>query len=101
MDREGYSIIDIEGKVQLDEQEGKLYGLKLKEHYEGIHQSCKILKINPLLSLDVMVEATIALLQKNRYQQDLYIRPLVYKSAQIIKLRRGSQSFETVSEDKE
>jgi branched-chain amino acid aminotransferase len=64
----------------------QMYALKLREHYERIEQSCRILKITLPISVNEMVEVTKELLKKNDYKQDVYIRPLAYKSAPVIKV---------------
>jgi len=65
----------------------QLYILKGPEHYERMLQSCRILKIQLSETLDEMMQATIDILQKTGYQEDVYIRPLAYKADPIIKVK--------------
>jgi branched-chain amino acid aminotransferase len=63
-----------------NEAESKMYILKLKEHYQRLLYSCRMLQIKPAMSLQEMMEATVKLVKSNNYRQDVYIRPLAYKS---------------------
>lgn len=67
-------------------EEDELYVLKMKEHYERMVNSCRILKIDPGLSAGEMGRITLELLRANSYRQDVYIRPLAFKSGRRIKL---------------
>ncbi|KAF0134187.1 MAG: branched-chain amino acid aminotransferase [Candidatus Saganbacteria bacterium] len=64
----------------------QLYILKLTEHYERLIQSCKIVRINLKYSLEEMCKTTLELAKRNDYQEDVYIRPLAYKSEEKIGL---------------
>ncbi len=65
----------------------RLYALKLREHYVRMHNSCRILKIKLPHSVDELCEITLKLLAMNGYQQDVYIRPLAFKSTCAIGVR--------------
>lgn len=69
-----------------NEKEEQMYVLKLREHYERMIKSCRILKIHVQETLEDMMEATLEMLRKCAYRSDVYIRPLAYKSAPIIKV---------------
>ncbi len=62
------------------EQE-QLFILKLEEHYVRLMNSCKILQITLKPSVQELCALTVELAKKNGYRQDLYIRPLAYKSS--------------------
>lgn len=64
-----------------------MFVLKLREHYERIHRSCRILRINPGLSVDAMCDVTLELLRMNDFKEDVYIRPVAYKASQVIGLK--------------
>lgn len=64
----------------------QMYVLKLKEHYQRLLKSCKAMHIKVDPSLDDLVNITIELVKKNGYQQDVYIRPVAYKSEEKIGL---------------
>lgn len=64
----------------------QMYILKLKEHYMRMVNSCKILKIELKYSLDELCKITKDLVKKNEYKEDVYIRPIAYKSQEVIGL---------------
>jgi len=64
----------------------QMYILKLKEHYQRLIRSCSAMHIKVDPSLDDLVSITIELVKKNGYQQDVYIRPVAYKSEEKIGL---------------
>ena len=60
--------------------EEQLLVFRLKEHYERMQQSARILSLAPVYTVTEQVEATLELLRRENYRQDAYIRPLLYKS---------------------
>lgn len=64
----------------------QMYILKLKEHYERLLMSCKILKININKSINELSSLTLELAKRNAYKEDVYIRPIAYKSQEVIGL---------------
>src|SRR3989339_734219 len=69
-----------------NEDQQQMYVLKLVEHYMRLIKSCEAIHIKLNLSLAELVGVTIDLVKKNGYKQDLYIRPLAYKSEEKIGL---------------
>lgn len=67
------------------EQE-QLYLLKLREHFERMTNSWNVLRMRPKESVDDLCHITLELVRKHGYRQDVYVRPLTYKSARTIKL---------------
>ena len=53
---------------------------RLDEHYERLLRGAKILRMNLPYSVKELSEITVDLVKSNGYKQDLYIRPLAYKS---------------------
>ena len=70
-----------------NEAHGELYLFKLREHVRRIRQSAKIMRLGVSLSEDEMVEVIADLAQRNGYREDVYVRPIVYKSSEQIGLR--------------
>lgn len=70
-----------------NEQEGQLYVFRLKEHYERMHRSARILRIDLPYSVDELCEMTLELLRREGHRSDAYIRPLAYKEDEIIGVR--------------
>lgn len=62
-------------------EKSQMYILKLREHYERLERSAKLgLKTNLKYSLSELENFTVELARKNDYHEDIYIRPIYYKS---------------------
>lgn len=64
----------------------ELYILKGREHYERFLRSARILKIQVPYDVDGLMAWTKKMLAANQFQQDVYIRPLAFKGAAMIKV---------------
>src|SRR3989344_5954897 len=68
-------------------EKNQLFILKLKEHYERLARSTNLgLKSEMKYSVDELCAATVELAKKNGYKEDIYIRPIYYKSQEKIGL---------------
>ncbi len=67
--------------------EGQLYALHLREHYERLLRSCKVLKLDVPHTAPELVEITLDLLRRCGYREDCYLRPLAFKSSELIGVR--------------
>jgi branched-chain amino acid aminotransferase len=67
--------------------EEQLYALELIAHYERIHRSARVLMMEVRQSPQELAEITVELLRRDGLREDAYIRPLVYKSSEIIGVR--------------
>jgi len=65
----------------------QLYVFRLQEHFERMHRSARILRIDLDYSVDELCDITLDLLRREGYRQDTYIRPLAYKSEKVIGVR--------------
>jgi len=83
-----YGTAIFEGiRAYWNEEQGQLYGLKLRAHYERLHQSARVMLMDPGLSVDELVGLTVELLRRNGYREDAYVRPTLYKSTEAIGVR--------------
>jgi branched-chain amino acid aminotransferase len=83
-----YGTATFEGiRAYWNEEQEQLYGLRLREHYERMLQSAKILLMKPRYSAADLVDITVDLLRRNGYRQDTYVRPTMYKSSEVIGVR--------------
>jgi branched-chain amino acid aminotransferase len=64
----------------------QMFILKLREHYERLQRSALAVKINLKYPLEKLIEITIELCRQNAYKEDIYIRPIAYKSEEKIGL---------------
>lgn len=68
-------------------EEEQLYGLHFKEHYARLHRSCRIMRIKLQYSVDELVQITLNVLRKCGYREDSYVRPVAFKSSELIGVR--------------
>ncbi len=66
------------------EEERDLLVFRMREHYERLIDSCRILRIRPRYNVDELCEITVELLARNNDEQDVYLRPIYYKSSATI-----------------
>jgi branched-chain amino acid aminotransferase len=60
--------------------DGTMYIFKLREHYERMLRGCKMLWIDVPYSVDELCDITREVVERSGFQEDLYIRPLAFKS---------------------
>jgi branched-chain amino acid aminotransferase len=65
----------------------QLFALLMKPHFARLRQSAKILQIELAYSEEEMIDATVEILRRNGYREDVYVRPLAFKSAEEIGVR--------------
>jgi branched-chain amino acid aminotransferase len=70
-----------------NEEEEQLYLFRLEEHFERMHRSCRILRIDLSYSVEALCEITMELLRQEGYRQDTYVRPLAYKAEEVVGVR--------------
>ncbi len=70
-----------------NEDKDELYLFRVKEHYERLYRSCKMINIDLRYSLDQLEEMTLDLVKSCGYKEDIYVRPLAYKSGDLVGLR--------------
>ncbi len=64
----------------------QLYVFRLREHFERMTDSTKILRIELPGDVDALCDITVELLRRNEFRTDVYVRPLAYKAARSIKV---------------
>ena len=64
-----------------DDDEEQLLLFRVREHFERMHQSGRILRIGIDYSVDELVEICINVLRAGKFREDVYVRPLAFKSA--------------------
>ena len=67
-----------------NEEAGKVYIFRMREHYERMMRGCRVLKINLPYTVGDLVGITTRLLERCGYRTDVYIRPLAFKGAQMV-----------------
>jgi branched-chain amino acid aminotransferase len=64
----------------------RLYVFRLREHFERMTRSCRIVRIDLPGDAAELSEIVLELLRRNAFRSDVYIRPLAYKAARIVKV---------------
>jgi len=72
----------IRGYWNGDDEE--MYLFRPREHFVRLIQNASLLKMGLPYDADVLCELTAELVRRNGYREDVYIRPLVYKTARQI-----------------
>lgn len=70
-----------------NEKDKQLYLFRLKEHYQRMLDGCKVLKISLPYSLDELCRITVELVDKCAFKEDIYVRPVAYKSSEALGVR--------------
>lgn len=70
-----------------NEEDQQVYLFRAREHYERLARSCKALQITLPYTTDQLVEISTELVRRNGQREDVYLRPVAYKDAEIIGVR--------------
>lgn len=68
-------------------QKKQMYLFRLKEHYRRLLDGCQVLNIELPHTIDELCQITVELIEKCRFEEDTYIRPLAYKSSESLGVR--------------
>jgi len=83
-----YGTATFEGiRAYWNEEQGKLFGLKIREHADRLRQSARILMMEDVPSSDELVNLITEVVRRNGFREDVYIRPCIYKSTPAIGVR--------------
>jgi branched-chain amino acid aminotransferase len=83
-----------------NQEHGVVNIFRLREHYERLLRGCRLLMLDIPYSLEELCNITVELVERNRHQQDIYIRPLAYKSAELVanlKLQELASDFTLIT----
>lgn len=65
----------------------ELYLLQLREHFERLTSNAKILMMEMPHSVDELIDITTDLCARNRFEIDIYVRPVMFKCAEDVGVR--------------
>jgi branched-chain amino acid aminotransferase len=68
-------------------QQEQIYLFRLKEHYTRLLNGCKVLRMELPYTVDDFCQITVELVKKSGIKEDLYVRPLAYKSSEALGVR--------------
>ena len=63
---------------------GCVYIFRLREHYDRLLKGCRLLMLDIPYTVDDLCNITVELVERSSFSEDVYIRPLAYKSAERI-----------------
>ena len=67
--------------------EEQLFALELVPHYQRIRASARLLMMEVRQSPEELTAITVELLRRNALREDVYLRPIIYKSSETIGVR--------------
>ena len=70
-----------------NDDSGELYLFRVRDHVERLRQSAKIMRLELHASDDELVDQIQELAARSGFREDVYIRPLVYKSSELLGVR--------------
>jgi branched-chain amino acid aminotransferase len=70
-----------------NDEDQQLYLFRCREHYERLLNSCKLLKIDLPYTEDQLCDITVELVRRSGYREDVYLRPLAFKSSEALGVR--------------
>jgi branched-chain amino acid aminotransferase len=70
-----------------NEEDGQVYLFRIKEHYARLRKSCRIMRIDFPYSDEELYSVTTKLVEMSGFREDVYIRPLAYKSSEVLGVR--------------
>jgi branched-chain amino acid aminotransferase len=82
-----YGTTVFEGIHAYLQEDGSTALLFVREHYERLLRNARLLRASVPESADALVQITLDLLRRNAHGGDVYVRPLVYKSAASIRVQ--------------
>ena len=63
-----------------NEQDQQIYLFRIREHFERLLRSCKVLQISLPYTVDQLIDICIELVRRNDHRGDIYIKPIAYKA---------------------
>jgi branched-chain amino acid aminotransferase len=67
-----------------NEEQEQIFLFRMRDHYERLKRSARILRIDISETVDELCAITTELVSRSGYSEDVYVRPLAYKSALVI-----------------
>lgn len=70
-----------------NEEHQQVYVFRMKEHYDRLRRSCRIMQIDFPYTNEELYSITTRLVEMSELHEDVYIRPLAYKSSEVLGVR--------------
>ena len=83
-----YGTATFEGiRGNWNEEDQQLYLFRVRDHFRRLLRSCRILTIDLPLKEEEMEALAVRLVEMSGYREDVYLRPIAYKSSEVIGVR--------------
>ncbi len=80
-----YGTAVFEGiRAYWNEEKEQLFALKVPEHVARIRNSCKVMLMDDVPSVEQLTGEVVEVLRRNAFREDAYVRPSFYKSSRAI-----------------
>ena len=70
-----------------NEEQRQLYIFRMEEHFQRLMRGCRMLRIELPYTLEQYCQITLDVVRKSDCYEDVYIRPLAYKSSLVVGVR--------------
>jgi branched-chain amino acid aminotransferase len=70
-----------------NEEDGCHYLFRAREHFERLGQSARVMMLNLKESVDELCAISVELVERSGFTEDVYLRPLVYTSSELLGVR--------------
>ena len=92
-----YGTAIFEGiRAYYNQKQQELFIVRLLEHYHRLHRNCRLLLMELEQTPQQLADLTLEVVRKSSYREDIYIRPVAYKSAKRIGLKLDEQHDVTI-----
>ena len=68
-------------------QQKQLFLFRVKEHFQRMFNGCRVINIDLPYTMDELLQITVELVAKCGFEEDVYVRPLAYKSSESLGVR--------------
>jgi len=79
-----------------NEEDQTLYLFRMREHFERLAQSSKIMMLQLHESVDRLCELAVEVTERSGFAEDVYLRPMVYTSSELLGVRLHDLECDTL-----
>jgi branched-chain amino acid aminotransferase len=70
-----------------NESHEQLYVFRIRDHFDRLRKSCRIMQIDLPYDNEQLVSTLTRVVEMSDYHEDVYVRPLAYKSSEVLGVR--------------
>jgi branched-chain amino acid aminotransferase len=79
-----------------NDEKKQTFLFRIREHFERLTQSAKILRFEMADSVDRLCDIAVELVERSGYSEDIYLRPMVYLSGEVLGVRLHNVECDTL-----